>query len=113
MSRIIPDTYNFTVLRGRDFDETFEFVALNLTGYTARLQIRSAESQIAPLIAEATLVITPGTDSTIRVTLSDTVTAAITQDVGYYDLLLVDPSGKDDTYVRGTMTFLGSVTVKP
>lgn len=112
MGSIIPDTYHFTIIRGRDFDETFEFPALNLTGYTAKMQIRTAESQSAPLIAEVTLTVTPGTDSTIRCVLTDTVTAAITHDVGYYDLLISNPGGSDDTYVRGTITVLGSVTVK-
>jgi len=109
---IIPDTYPLTILRGRDFDVEFEFADLNLTGYTARSQIRASESQDATLIEEFTIIVTPGTDSTVELDLSETETGAITQETGFYDLLLTSPSGVDYTYIRGPVTFIGSVTEK-
>jgi hypothetical protein len=114
---IIPDTVPITILRGRDFDITFTFEDLNLTGYTAKSQARETESQTSALIFPAgttqfTCVVTPGTDSTVKLSLTDTQTAGIVKPQGWYDLLLIDPSGHDDTYVRGPVTVGGSVTVK-
>lgn len=109
---IIPDTIPLTILRGRDFSLDFEFVAFDLTGYTGRCQIRSMDNVSAPLIEEFTVAITPATDSLVNISLTDTETTAITAETGWYDLLLTTGT-TDATYVRGPVTFIGSVTEKP
>lgn len=114
MAMIIPDTYPLTIIRGRDFySPDFEFVGLNTTGYTITSEIRELESQDATLIETFHVTNTPGASSTISLYLSETETAAITQDSGFYDLLMTDGSGNDYTYLRGKVTIIGSVTEKP
>jgi hypothetical protein len=114
---VIPETYPITIIRGREFDVAFTFVGLNLTGYTIKAQARETESQSSALIFPTgttafTLAVVSGTDSTVTLTLTDTQTAGITASQGWYDLLLTDGTGKDETYIRGPVTVIGSVTVK-
>lgn len=109
---VIPDNVPLVIKRGRDFNETFEFEAFNLTGYTARAQIREAFSLSSALVEEFHLTVTPGVNSTIAFYLSETETAAITADTAYYDLLLTSPGGVDDTYIFGQIQIIGSATEK-
>ena len=110
---IIPDTLPITIIKGRDFEMEFIFEGLNLSGYTVSSQLRTSESQQATLLADFTVVVTPGTNSTVQISLDDTTTGALIQSSGWYDLLITDPSDKDETYVRGPVSLIGSVTEKP
>lgn len=112
MAMVIPDTYPLTIIRGREFSVTFEFVALNLSGYTVKAQVRELENQSSTLIADFTEAVVTGTNSTVTLSLSDTTTSAITQSTGFYDILMTDGSNNDYTYVRGPVQIIGSVTVK-
>jgi len=109
---IIPDTIPLTILRGRDFEIVFEFEATNLAGYTGRSQIRAMDNISSPLLEEFAITITPATNSTVRLTLTDAETTAITAETGWFDLLLTTGT-TDATFVRGPVTFIGSVTEKP
>lgn len=113
MAMIIPDTYPLTIIKGRDFEITFEFEGLNTTSYTVTSEIRELESQSSTLIETFTVVNTPGANSTITLSLSESETEAITQDAGFYDILMTDVSNNDYTYIRGPIQFIGSVTEKP
>ncbi len=85
----------------------------NLTGYTARMQIRaeveSASALIDLTIANGRIVITPA-EGKIALTISAADTAALDFDVGVYDLELVSPTGHVDRVVQGKVTLSREVT---
>jgi hypothetical protein len=101
-----PGIYNFTVQQGSDFERTMvlsdEDGAVDLTGYTAALQIRPevvSEEVMAELTTENGLI-TLGADGTITWTIPAATTALMTTD-GVYDLDLINPSLEIKTYLKG------------
>lgn len=111
--------HNITILKGNDVRLEISFkqadgTPLDLTGYTVKSQIRDKASQDGNLIAEFTDAFfdSDPTTGTIVLTLSDTETAAIVQQSGYYDVLLVDAADDARTYLKGAVKFLPTVTVK-
>jgi len=110
-----PGTHNIVIVRGEDyslsFNVTVDSVVQTFTGGTAYAQIRESESRASTLIADFTTAIDVAGEVTI--TLSDTLSAAITQDLGYYDVVIRDSGGNDVYYLKGRVTVDGSVTVIP
>jgi len=93
---------DFNILQGETYDETTTWkvgspaVVVDLSGYTARAQVRSRVSStdvLLELTTENGGIVLGGTAGTIRRTLSATVTAGITWNGGVYDLELVAPGG--------------------
>lgn len=85
---------------------------INLTGYSARMQIRpgvEAEATIASLTDGSGLTL-GGAAGTIVATLSATATAAITATTGVYDLELQDGDGVVTRLVEGAVTISPEVT---
>jgi hypothetical protein len=60
--------YRMTVEQGATFEQVFTFTDLDLTGYTGRGQIRETTAE-ATALADFTVTIAGGTDSTVTVTL--------------------------------------------
>ena len=100
-----PGTYRLDIVQGADFDETWTWkdsdgVAINLTGYTARLQVRATKAAADKLvdITHATDVNTVGkitlggAAGTIRVQLPAVATAAYQWETGEWDIELIDSS---------------------
>jgi len=88
-------------------------VAVNLTGCTARMQIRSAITSptvLVNLTTENGGIVLGGTAGTIELIITDTATAAITWTTGVYDLEIVFPSGDVRRLVYGTVTVSPEVT---
>ncbi len=89
--------------------------AVNLTGYTARMQIRKDIADALP-VAELTTenggITLGGAAGTIDFYLSDTVTAAYTWEDGVLDLELVAPGTGGDVIrlVEGTAAVSREVT---
>ena len=113
-----PTEIDLTVYKGNDYSKTFELkdssgVAIDLTGWSAKSQVRTRNKRAATLTVEFTATIsTPETDGEVVISLTDTQTGAITRSSGYWDLMLTDDADFDEIYVFGTVDFEGTVTEK-
>jgi len=110
--------YDFEIEQGATLSKSFVWkdgdgVAVNLTGYTARMQIRPSVDSATVLqslsTTDGTIVIAAVT-GTITLTLTDTVTAAITWRRGKYDLELVSSDGTVTRLIYGVVTISKEVT---
>ena len=114
-------TYNIEARQGDRLVRTFTYAddfgaAIDLTGYTARMQVRAqaaAKTTVLDLDSAALggLTITAAT-GTIVLEVSATDMAAITLTSGVYDLELVPPTGEADvfTLLEGKWTMDREVT---
>ena len=88
--------------------------AVNLTGYTARMQVRAAydaTTTILSLTSGAGDITLGGSAGTIAITASATVTAALTAPwTGVYDLELVSGGGVVTRLLEGPATVSPEVT---
>lgn len=87
--------------------------AIDLTGYTARMQIRDTAASTA-FLAELTtenggITITPLLGQ-LDLFISDTDTSALASDSGVYDCELIDAGGEVIKLVRGTVSIIEEVT---
>lgn len=106
---IQPGKKNFKVLQGATFEETITWTddsgaAMNLTGYTARMQAREEYDSATAFIDINTGnggITLGGVAGTIALLISATNTALITAEHGYYDLELVSPTGKVYRLLQG------------
>ena len=110
-------TYDIVIRKGNDFSEVFEFqnddsTPMNLTGWTVLSQLRKGKKRESELIVDFTIDIPDPSSGKVYQTLTDAQTDAIAVDIAYYDILLISPSGFDETYVEGTVTINPSVTKK-
>lgn len=110
--------YNFTLEQGTTFRREFIYkdkvgAVVNLTGYSARMQIRqykdSGEVLVNATTANAKLTITP-LDGKISLILQPADTDEITFYDGVYDLEIVASDGTVTRLVEGTVTFNRQVT---
>ena len=100
-------TFNL-VVTWRDEDN----VLVNLTDYTARMQIRETIDSATPIVdlTDGDGITLGGTSGTITITIDDAVTSAIVESIGVYDLELEDDSGFVTRLREGTVEFKGEVT---
>ena len=107
-----PATHNLVIYQDRDFSQTFFLksagVAMNLTGYTVKAEVRP-DKYASDLIVAFTIVVIKATGS-ITLSLTDTQTLVLTDEVAFWDLVLTDPLGKRLNYIEGTLTVRGTVT---
>lgn len=85
----------------------------DLTGYTARMQVRKAygsTSSMLSLTSGAGDIVLGGALGTIVATASATATAALSGLQGVYDIELVSPGGVVDRVLQGTVTISPEVT---
>jgi len=81
--------------------------AVNLTGYTARLQVRATYDSSSTILSltSASGITLGGAAGTIAITASATTTAALTAPwSGVYDLELVSGGGEVTRLLEGTAT---------
>lgn len=95
---------------------------INLTGKSARMQIRAGYSgtdlyadltSALPYTADGDISITPN-DGGIHIHIPDEVTSTFTWKIGQYDLFIIDddaPSGDVELVSSGKVTCFKSVTV--
>lgn len=106
--------YDITIEQGATFTFTVTVTAMNLTGYSARMQGRTTHASTATvfsLTSSSGLLITSGTNSTIAVTISATDTAAISApSYGVYDLEIVSGGGVVTRLLQGTYQVTPEVT---
>lgn len=113
---VIPARWNITVRKGRDFVEQYDFqnddgTPMDLTGYTVKAEMREAPSLDSPLIVAFSVSIPTPANGQVTLSLTDIQTAALgSYSKAYYDIMLTDPSGIDETYVEGTVAIKDSVT---
>lgn len=121
-------TYNFTCEQGATFTRLIEleepdliadptgntFVPINISGYTARMQIRRTLESSTPMISLTTennrLVINPSdADNQVLITLTDAETSTLTTS-GVYDLEIESPDGVVSRVLQGDVTLSLEVT---
>jgi hypothetical protein len=114
-------TYNFQINQFATFEKVFIWTAgmcgcgtvgassgpVDLTGYTAALQIRPFSLSTTILYDASSNITLGGTAGTITLDIPATSTALFTWWNGVYDLLLTSSSGV------ATRLLMGSVTVTP
>ena len=106
--------YNFSIDQGATLLKTIAIqsapgVALNITGYTFRGQMRE-DYDSATVVATFAITITNAATGTIQVSLTDTITAAITAGTYLYDIEYVDPAGSVTRLLEGKATVKPEVT---
>lgn len=109
---------NLTIEQGTTFRYKFAWVdakkrAINLTGFTARMQIKAAITDSAFLVelttANSKLAISEPT-GIVSLYLSDAETTAFTWSKGVYDIELISPTGDVYRMVSGSVTVSKEVT---
>jgi hypothetical protein len=104
-------TYNLTIDQGSDFAIDLVVkdndVVKNLTGYSARAQMRNTKSA-STVSATFTCTVTAATDGALKMELTNAVSSAISPGKYYYDLELFTDS---DTIVQRLMQ--GTVILTP
>lgn len=86
---------------------------INLTGYTARMQVRQKIADAAPLLSFTTengAITLGGTAGTIAIVGLATLTDALTVKSGVYDLELVSGGGIVTRLIEGAVTISPQVT---
>lgn len=113
---INPGTYNITCPQGATFDKTFTIsidgVPLNLSGYTAAMQVRETYDSATPLISltNGSGITLGGTAGTIAVLISSTASAAVADGFYSYDLEITSSGGVKDRLLQGKFVVTPEVT---
>ncbi|MDX2074739.1 MAG: hypothetical protein SFX19_10335 [Alphaproteobacteria bacterium] len=96
-----PGTYDFTIYQGATFNRVLTWKdenndAVDLTGSTARMQLRESVDDADPFLSLTTEnggIALGGAAGTITLAISAADTAVITKTSGVYDLELVSAGG--------------------
>jgi hypothetical protein len=114
---INPGIYNITAYQGANWDRTFTITqggtALNLTGYTAAMQVREAADSTATLLSLSTGgsgIVLGGTAGTIAVAVTSTQSAAIPAGSFAYDLEITSSGSEVTRLLQGGFSVSGNVT---
>jgi hypothetical protein len=105
MPRIRPGFYSIRVPQRATLEEDFVLKAagepVDLTGYTILAQIWKDEKRRTK-IADMTVEYLDVENGSIRLSLTRSETRQIKYD-GYWDLLVIEPSGNADYWLEGTV----------
>ncbi|MFI6819280.1 hypothetical protein ACIBG7_43315 [Nonomuraea sp. NPDC050328] len=113
---MMPATpYNIAIEQGATYRTTLTLTGRDLTGCTARMQVRESVASPAVLLEltsspAAGITITPGPPGVIDIVITAAQTAAMTWWVGFYDLELVWPNGDVERLLKGAVTVDPEVT---
>lgn len=104
--------YNIVIDQGSTFVKTFTFTSgiTDLTGYSARMQVRNKISDSDTLL---NLTVGSGitiTATTITITVSATATAALKFETAVYDLEIVSAGGVVTRLLYGNVSLSREVT---
>jgi hypothetical protein len=114
----LGNSFDLTINQGATFELTVTWkdaagTAINLTGYSARMQVRetySSSTSIVSLTSGAGITL-GGAAGTIAIVISATTTAALTAPFsGVYDLELVSAGGVVTRLLQGAATVSPEVT---
>ncbi len=114
----VPAKLKFTIYQGATFPKRLRWVApggtpVDLSGYTARMQVRSEVESPTVLLSMTTEnggITLGGAAGTIDLYVSAEQTAAITWEGGVWDLEIVYPSGEVTRLAQGSMSVSKEVT---
>jgi hypothetical protein len=112
---INPGTYNINCPQGATFDRTFTITvggtAMNLTGYTAAMQVREAAGAATALLSltNSSGITLGGTAGTIGVVVAATASAAVAPGSYSYDLEL-NSGGTITRLLEGSFNVTGNIT---
>ena len=104
-----PGTLNLTMYQGASWDYTLTWTtngtAVNLTNYTARMQVRETYKTNTAILSftSGTGITLGGTAGTILLEANPTTTAGVPSGQYVYDLELVSPAGAVTRLVEGTI----------
>ena len=118
MSCSIAGTYNITCNQGATLQRTLTWTdpaknPINLTGYTARMQVRdtaASSSVILELTTSNTRITLGGTAGTVSLNVAANVTANLVPGLYVYDLEVVSGGGEVTRLVEGNFNVKAEVT---
>ena len=117
-------TYDLCINQGATFEKVFTWTTyttgpttagtapqpVNLTGWTAAMQIRAFPLSPTVLYDASSDITLGGSAGTISLTIPAATTEGFTWWSGVYDLLLTDPSGNVTRLLSGSVTISPGVT---
>jgi hypothetical protein len=100
---ISPGIYNISLQRRADYSITLQFkdsadAAINLAGWTVAAQVWNQDRTTK--YADFTVTYTDRSTGTVAIALTDDQTATLPNEA-YYDVLLTNPSGLKEYYLKG------------
>ena len=118
MSCAISGIYNITCDQGATFKRTITWtnqarVPYNLTGYTARMQVRETTEASGILLELTTVnsrITLGGAAGTVNLVVAADITAALTPGLYVYDLELVSGGGEVTRLIEGNFNVRAEVT---
>ena len=106
--------HNFTIEQGSTFNREITVQensqALNLTGYSARMQMRSTHDSSTIALTITASVANPASQGKINLTAAATATAAVEEGIYVYDLEIESSAGTVTRILEGTITVTPEVT---
>lgn len=110
--------YNIIIEQGATYNPVLTWLdstntAVDLTGATARMQIRrntKSTTVLEEITTENGGITLGGVAGTISLLISDTATAAYTWKTGVYDLEIISSGGVVTRLMRGTVEVIPEVT---
>ena len=106
--------HNFTLEQGSTFDREITVQensqALNLTGYSARMQMRSTHDSSSIALTFTAAIANPATNGKINLGATATATAAVEEGIYVYDLEIESSAGTVTRILEGTITVTPEVT---
>lgn len=112
-----PGVYDFTIRQGGTFSRRLTWkddagAPINLTGFTARMQIRTPEngSILLSLTTENGGIVLGGVAGTITLAITAAATAALDWVYGRYDLELISAGGEVTPLLEGRVILDREVT---
>lgn len=114
----LGNRFDITINQGATFELTVTWkdsagTAINLTGYSARMQVRETYSSASTVVSltNGSGITLGGAAGTIAILISATTTAALTAPFsGVYDLELVSAGGVVTRLLQGAATVTPEVT---
>lgn len=114
----LGNSFDITINQGATFELTVTWkdstgAAINLTGYSARMQVRETYSSSSTIVSltNGSGITLGGAAGTIAILISATTTAALTAPFsGVYDLELVSAGGVVTRLLQGAATVTPEVT---
>ena len=105
--------YNFTLEQGTTFNREITVQesgsAMNLTGYTPRMQMRSTHDS-STIALTFTATVSNASQGKISLTATDTVTSAVEEGIYVYDLEIESSSSGVTRLMEGKVTVTPEVT---
>lgn len=111
-----PGKYNFNAPQGSTFSRTLVYKAndavVNLTGYSARMQVRKNVNDTSTLLSliSPTDITINGVNGSVTITVSATAMAAMPAGTFVYDLEIVSGSGVVTRLIEGKFIVSPEVT---